>query len=352
MVFIGSICLITLLVQFDWSVTLFDGILGLSWSKEIVSFLKENTQGLIVFILMALYLEFFGIDGPTGEKNKRSANLEELLDRTTRHSPSQALLLSGLDGLFGASAANHIEKNVFRDMSVLRHFSLNILVKEDSEANYKIDVNWSYETDSKDFLVAMTTDPLCAEALLSTGLIAEVFVVEAMAEKVPATIQRYAESKGLNENTLENLEFKKLSTRKSNKVLASASLKNSTQPIHIFEAPNFHPNNNRRHDSCKIGIRYSTTQSSVYPYIFWMGDRIIELETIGIDLSNLPPQKYKNSKVHFFISALQYPANVSPQNGVWSFPLHTWLVPGQGILVVWPSESGNVEENGTKKQSV
>jgi hypothetical protein len=82
-------------------------------------------------------------------------------------------------------------------------------------------------------------------------------------------------------------------------------------------------------------ITYSIVQSLGCPYTYWMNDRISRIREISVDASELSDSHRSAVKVHRFMAASRWKAEMAFHQNVCVMPMNFWSVPGDGIVVTW-----------------
>ncbi|MFN3169139.1 MAG: hypothetical protein ACE37E_00425 [Hyphomicrobiales bacterium] len=315
-----------------------DGILGgIEWSSGIVAFLKENTQGLILLLLIGLFFEF--------RDRKSSSYIEQaaaesqtvsygLLKNAISASEGSALTEIGLSKLYGVDAARQMTQNLFVDLEVLKNLDLYIKINE-SDEDFHIDIELSYETNYDKFLVAVSRDTALIEKLLSSGEVNEAFYSNSRDLEIPATIKRIADGDGLDPKGVELMKMKVSSSRRKQKIASRTNLpKSSVEDFELYEeiSPAFKTLTRRR---ARFVISYQIKQSKNCTYTYWMNDRISLIREIKIDISAVSEQYRESIKLHRFMASSRWKAEVQFHNEVCVMPLDLWSVPGDGLVITW-----------------
>ncbi len=332
--FIGVLSAFTAFVQWDGAANLVDGITGgLRWSGELVKFFKANTQGLIQLILLGLFFEFVGLT-KSKDKERREAQVSQaLLERALASSTSSALVHGGLAEQYGLDAANEILRSSLKPCTVLRNLTLKISVSH-SASGYVVNVSIAYDKDSHDFIVGVTENPLQCEALLATGVLSEVFVVPQVTNDIPAKVRKRIRDNRTGSDVYHPLTFRELPDRAKRRLFSNTTLQASAGKFRIFEGSSAASKSDN--GPVMFEVLHEIEQSADYPFTFWTSDRVLQVKSMEIDLRSLTPAEQKGARIHLFMSSLQWSEDINPDKAVWHFPVQTWLLPGQGLVVMWP----------------
>ena len=334
--FLCGIIAITAAVQWHGlSIFLDDLAGGLPWSSGLVDLLRTNTQGMIVFILLGLFLEWSGIRQSAAERHRESEVVQRLLGRALLSSPGRALLESGLESIYGADAARQFSRNLFREGSILRNVSVNIAVSKNVNNDFVVDIDLSYRTGQNRFLVTVAKNPAHIESLLHTGLVAEGFSVQEKTDVVPATIRMVEEDKHSGEKAVHELTFHEITGRQRAALFRSARLADVGDAVRIFETKSNKPKLKNATSDCLYRVSYRHTQTREMPYTHWMNDRVSQINHIEVDLGGLGKEVYQKAKIFSFISSVQGSSGLNPDTGICLIPLNTWCIAGDGVVVVW-----------------
>ena len=328
----GVLATLTLVVQWSGLPGFLDQAIGVSGSAPLVAFLKENTQGLVIMVGFALYMELIGLEKPDGRKRQEKLAALNIIEQAVKASSSRALLQHSLREQYGDEAAKQFICALFRSSAEMRNFSVGITVERGMSGGLRTLHSYSYESSIERYLIATATDPLHAESLLSADVFSEVFVGEDFAH-VPFTVKcKKTDSHGVA--SLHSLEFREMGQCEKARLLRENAISLDSKKCKIFEgySENLKINGGDR-------VLYMVERRAVLPdgasRVYWKSDRILYVKELVVDLSNLGKDIYDGARVYTFIAALQWSADVVAESGVWVFPLETHLVPGQGCMVAW-----------------
>jgi hypothetical protein len=332
-------------VQWDGAAGLLDAATGgIPWSAGLLAFFKSNTQGLIQLILLGLYFEMLGISKSKDEERKEADVTRDLLQRALASSSNNALLQLSLQDRYGKEAAEQFLENTFKPCPVLRNMTVKIAARN-SKDGYEVTVSLTYSKDGDDFFVAVADDPLHCEALIATGVLSEVLVgPKTDPELVPATVRKRVKDARSGSPVYHEVEFVALSTAAKRKLFKETSLREVVEKLRVFEGctPTLR---NAFEGPASFEIQHSTWQSADYPFMFWLSDRVLEIDLIEIDFRELTSSQQAGARIHLFMSSLQWSKDIRPDNAIWRFPLRAWLLPGQGLGVIWPPmDASNIAE--------
>ncbi|MEI4233256.1 hypothetical protein [Roseovarius sp. D22-M7] len=325
-------------LQWDGLSDLLDGILGgIQWSGRIVSFLQENTQGLILLLLIGLFFEFK--DGCKSShdyiaKHEIGTTSYNLLKSAIVTSEGKALAQLGFAKLYGEEAATQMVENLFIESDVLKALDVSLALQETKNA-FLIDVELSYETPDNRFLVAVSRSTGLIESLLATGEVNEAFYSNDPNLGIPATIKRIPKFYDSNSKDVELLNMEKLPAKQKRKIARRIGLPGTLiDDFELFEEVNSIseiPNK----QLARFVINYRISQSKGCPFAYWMNDRISLVRQVKIDVKALAPKQQNAVKVHRFMASSRWRAETQFHNGVCVIPLDLWSVPGDGIVVTW-----------------
>jgi hypothetical protein len=332
-IFCSVVAAISILVQSPKLPVILDSALGgVSWSKGIVNFLKSQTQGLLLLIWLSLYLEFIGLEKSKDRERKEKEELFNLLEIALKASSPAVLFRQSLESQYGEEAlAQQLTGSIIRPTPILKNFRVRSKVTRSSNKNFNIELTYNYEAKIPRYIVALTDEPLQAEALLSTGKFAEVFIVQKTINNspiLPFTVKCYRKTQDRVE-LLGNLNFSKLSNDEKKKLFTGTAelFEGKIDRVHLIKPT----------DTIQYTVVYTNIQESRYPYTFWLSDRVLYLSHVEVDLSALGQEVYNLARIHFFMATVESVAKETPSDGVWFFNLDKWLVNGQGFIVFWPS---------------
>lgn len=340
-VFVGVLAIATALVQWSGLSSLLDDTLGIPWSKGIVSFLKTNTQGLVLLALITLFYEFIGFESSREDTRERQRALFDLLDAALLSAPNSALIQYSLRREHDDPTAGALSRYLLSDRALLRDFSVSVRV-EPYQDQFKVTITMQYKASLDRYIVALTSDSLAVEPLTVARAVTETFVVPAeLAEVVPNVVGSVVEISAVTINDVndagsrDNLTFRPISDRKRRKVLRDAGISQDIRACRLYVA---HPLRDLRlpdrPTELQYGVRFSTMRSR--GHTFWSSDRPLHVRSIEVDLSALTPRQIADAEVHLFVGTVGWAPSVEGNAGYWLFPLDRWIVAGQGVVIVWP----------------
>jgi hypothetical protein len=333
---------ITVLVQWSGLSSVLDTIAGFAWSAGFVRFLKTNTQGMVIMVMLSLFFEFIGFDESKERARREVEVVQELAAESLRATPTRALARHCLELEYGAEGAEQLMHCILRRSPVLRDFCLRIRVSPRPSGAFEVWTSLTYETDSSRYILGITDKPLHAETLLSTGLLAEVIVVDDMTpvRATPAVVPvqvNWMRRNGQAADEVGQLEWTLLSGRRKGAVLKAAGLLTMSDEFSLFEGQPLKRRKSQPNKVIQYEVVTTTVQPASRPYSFWLSDRVLHVKSIEVDLSALGPTIFSEARIHLFIAALPWAGDLSSANGRWSLPVNKWLVNGQGLMVIWPT---------------
>lgn len=336
LLFLLALSVFTAFVQWDGASHVLDQATGgIPWSVGLIAFFKSNTQGLLQLVALGLYLEFVGIGKSKDRERKETELVQSLLERSIKTSSDSALLHLALAGRFGEEAATKIGHEIFKPCPVLRNLSVRIKIRNCVEG-FEIQATLSYSKQGDDYLIAVTEEPLECEALISTGVLSEVFVAsQGIADAIPVKVRKRVKLVGSDSYSYHDLEFSPLTSRAKKLLFRNTALQRETDRLRIFEG-NSTTLRGDPESPVHFEIVHTNKQPAEYPFTFWMSDRPLEVQFIEVDFSSLSVQQQQGARLHLFMSSLGWSHDVVPSSAVWRFPVQSWLLPGQGIAIVWP----------------
>lgn len=244
-------------------------------------------------------------------------------------------LRHGLKERFGGEAADQILKNALKPCPILRNVVVKITPRNRVDG-YDVSLKLTYSRDDDRFLVAVTDSSFQCEALLATGVLAEVFMASVADDSVvPAKVKKWVKAPSTESYVSHDLEFTALSVVQKKELFKNTALLNQVQNLRIFEGKS--PGLKQAYSgSVTFEMESFHRQTADYPFMFWLSDRVLEVQSMEVDFSALTTQQQRGCRIHLFMSSLQGSDDVNPDSAVWNYPHRTWLLPGQGLAVIWP----------------
>lgn len=331
---LGATIAVTFAVQWPDLSGFLDDLVGLDWSSGIVQFLRQNTQGLIVFVMLGLFFEWSGLRQTAEEAHRESRTALRLLEDTLRSSSGRPLMELGLASIYGEQAARQFSNNLFRDCNVLKNVRVSITVLP-HPSGYEIEAELSYSCDQKVFVAAVVNSPSLSEALLRTGVVSEVFVVTEECKGVPAVVTRIDDDPRSGEKIVSEIAFDELTGSRKSRLFSGVNLK---IPMDSFRVYSGRSDKKGSLAEYTYRITHRAHQPSAEAFTFWMNDRVIQIDSVDVNLRALGEEVFKKARLYRFLASSQWTANLGFETGRCILPLNTWSVAGDGIFVTWPQK--------------
>lgn len=345
LLFCLGVAMFTALVQWDGLPGLLDDAVGYEWSTPLVDFLRLNTQGMIIMVLLSLYLEFIGFDRSGAKERAAQAGLTDLLDITVASSAPQALARAGLAKEFGPAGGDALSQLVSSRGPVISEAHVRIEVVPEVNGDFRVRIRLSYRSDIHEFVVAQSTDPLMVEAMSSIPAVSEVYLVEptelAMPPAPNSDRQVGVIVRSAGKELASTLTFKEITKSRLKALLDGSGVAADNSRVKVFVSDGKLPSSDPGADAPRFEFSTSYVVSADVPTTFWLADRPMHVREIAVDLRAIGQPAYARAQVHLAAHGTPWAHRKPATAGEWIFPLDTWLVAGQGLHVVWPTSRTN-----------
>jgi hypothetical protein len=344
LVFLGGLVLLIGLVQWHHLPAVLDSPLGSKWSDGIITFLKNNTSSLVILFVLTLFYEFVGLERSAEENRRRDASLLDLLSATLASSSNDALIEYSLRREHDEPDSATLARLLLGEKGTkLSEFSVVVRV-EASDSGYHTVMTYKYTATLPKYIVALTPNPLVVQTLSLARAVTETIVVPRDATGLApnaagsrVTIVGVAHGvSGTAGGSLSPLRFRTMPDRRRRALLRNAGITQEVDDCVLYEASPVVDLNTTADGKVEYVVKYRTLES--LPFTFWVNDRPLHVRAIEIDLSALGRAKYERAQVHLFAGLVGWAARVKEDDGRWLFPIDSWLLAGQGVVVAWPRD--------------
>jgi hypothetical protein len=344
-VIIFNVALVALIVavQTSWFSAFLDDILGLKWSSSIVGFLKQNTQGLIIILLLELYATWVLSSDKRESVTLSRSELSEIATTVLASRDARSLVEAGFKQFLGTSDGVHslVDRLLpphpfFRDTTVLityqpidgstdqvrwqQHLTftaaidkLHVVVTNSRLTTQSVFANFPEATEVYTMTQGMSLDG--AAALVQQRLKVDV--------SAPDT--------GRIEPN-RRLTFQELSPSQRRGFVQTRSTLDP-ETVRIFRA-------NTEIVPSVDGMRQFSflvedTRNLSQRYSLWMVERPVYVRSITFDFSRLlDADKFDFQFIPFFMVVRNSHTPDLDENR-YRFDIDAWLTSGQGIIAVW-----------------
>lgn len=350
-VFLGLV--ITLIVAANTTIlaTVLDALLGVTWSAPIVQFIKQNTQGLIVILLLSIYLEHVRptraergeIDRAVQGFRSELRRLENLIVTRNLETVSPQLVLEQvLKNRYGSAAqvANLVrtllpEKHHYRDVSV----NYTLIDDPADERLLTLQYELRFSARIEEFVVALVPSPVLQDAVCADGdRIHDVFTCS------NSDNQRLNMQKLLGSSSAVRVITTGSSGVSSEVLCRFASVPQSELPKYL---PSLAQDELGQIDLVRcvlppesddqriITVAHEFSLCKDDHYCYWLADRPMFIERISFDVSRFMVARTARFNVQPFMANCSVRSSRLASGPVFTIDVRNWLVKGQGAILSW-----------------
>jgi len=326
-----------------------NAVVGIKWSDPIVNFIKINTQGLIIILLLSIYLEY--IKKPDDKilhlKSDLLKELPNMIKQTLMaggfisEGEDQAILTRILKAHYGEDVnVNNLANTVlssrvfYTDVSV----SNKLIGHKENPELYDLEYEIDFKASINEFVIALVCSSHLQDRISSSCTkINDVLVFSSQSSFVD-NVNKIKNSEQSFRVVIESTEG--LSNHRNCKFneVNKNEYRNYLHDIHEDEFKNISLLRAKIPSDVKI-INYLLSLTFKMHkedhYCYWVADRPMYLNKIGFDATQL---NYKDKTVFifqpFFMNLSGIIQNPS-QSSIFSLDVHNWVVKGQGAFLTW-----------------
>lgn len=343
------VIVLIVVIQSDAFPAFLDTIMGASWSSDIVRIMRLNTQGFIILLLIQLYLEGKSKDQFEAYLEERNGVLEARVSDLLADSSAESLIAYSLRKRLGSdspdltSLAKKLvpQRPEFLDVEV--SFKFNALT--DSSTHYTLTYQMSFTAAIDEMLFAVAGSQLVQEALLAsipdlTGSTplqrGEVLTDAAKILQREISVNQTIRT-GNGTSRFVSVSLERIPSSEISKYLPVGS------PLSSRDFALFVGRLQGRVDEKKrVILRMKRPLLIRENCIPWISIRIMFLNVIAFDFTGFPDKDRYSFEAYPFLLVDQSAgvANWWNDSGdILHLLVHSWITPGQGILVSWQAKS-------------
>lgn len=331
--------------------SLLDAIVGVAWSKTIVDFLKLNTQGLIIILLLSIYLEYIREDpkkllskNTVEDLGKEIKSMKGIIEKDYwTQIDSKSVLKNILQVHYGntSNVSNLIsiitpQKCTYSNVSVL--YELNDI--NDKTDLYQLKYQLRFRCNINEYLIAFVTSAF-------------------LQDKISAVCDKINDVFSLSDKNTMDDALSRISSGESSfrliRQLKEGPTEQINYPIKKIER-SMYPNYLDKIDtkeyeniqlfSCKINddlggiigfiVSYNFTMRKDDHYCYWVADRPMYLENLTFNATNFSMTPQTKFVFQPFVANFSELADEYYSTPAYhSIDIHNWIVKGQGVILTW-----------------
>lgn len=162
----AAILVLVAVINLPFGADLLDAPLGISWSSDIVLFLRTQTQGMLLLIGFSLIVEASGWTFSKADERKLRSRQSDLLQLVLDEAPDELLVRTGLVHRYGAQV-DSLERIVISDRASLMNTSIFVSVEPLGSNQVVTRHELEFDWQSSEFTYCLVRNTLVLEAALS-----------------------------------------------------------------------------------------------------------------------------------------------------------------------------------------
>lgn len=319
-----------------------DEVVGFSWSTGLVDFLRINSQGLMVLVLLSLLFEFTRYDELKEYLTSRDSQVEHQLTTMLLRQEPRSLVSYSIASFHAAPEAevSSLTNMVAPKEAVFRDASMNVhLRRSDSSDFYWYDSEFRFTTDQREILFAVTNRTTLVDSLLT---------------RVPLLVEAWSHHDGRDLSQVSSTsDYVSIieSVRHSDGTVSDRLLKMTRVPaaqslsyysdgeplpdsdVALFSYQFPREDWAREHS---ISLRMVSKCPTSDTYTYWIASRTMYLKQLSFDARDL---LHADSRLQFCLHpclGLHRTTDANEEaSGRMRLYVNSWIVRGQGAFVTW-----------------
>jgi hypothetical protein len=335
---------------------------GTEWSEGIVRFLRINTQGFIILLVVQLYLEGSRKNRLEEYMIARAESTEARVAGLVEEGSEEHLIAYALRRKLGGSGAEieSLVRVLLPDRPYFTETSVQFLfrgIPGDAE-HYRLHYTLEFVAAIDEVLFAVASSPLVSESLFaSIPALTEVTMLQpgqelepaarAIVQSVSVSVPRFT---GDRSGGLLRLPLDPIEPAETMRYLPPGSSLKPTE-FKLFRCGLGGPPRAAK----RITIKMKRDTKIAENCLPWIADRAIFLKSVTFDYSAFPERDRYDFIVYPFFLANRDAHEVqrdSDHADYVQFALNQWVTSGQGIMVTWQPRSaappGTAVQAGTR----
>lgn len=318
--------------QTGWLADALNATLGFHWAGGISKFMKDNTQGLVILLVLSWYADV--ITHP-----KETRGLSEM-EQVLATSDGRALLKYSLKhGLGTDVGTDTLAKSLLPARPYYFDTTVSIsLEPADRKPGYHVrDYNIIFSTTMSELLFAITDYPKTTQIIFDEiPQIADV-----------ASLQGALNDTGLDaasELIDSSVSISVIEDASSSSVRKYLTAVPMNEGLRYLRPGSTLPAQSFRLFRCDLGagsalrrvsLRTRLLYGSSDPYDIWMVDRPIFVKWYDVDVSRFPQKQNFTFTLHPFLVGARNAQDAEYAPGRFHLEIENWLMPGQGLALTW-----------------
>lgn len=344
-VFFFLLSLLIIFINSPYITPALDCLMGVKWSKPIVTLLQANSQGLVVAFLIAFYWDVIRSKKPTivfGENNITISNgVTDILAQFDTREVIKILLNGFFKKHKDNGNVNNIVDLIIPDKEIYTDVRIKYTLVDNANdpAKYVLDYEIEFTSKLKEYVLAVVTNPeMQCRISNNCSLVCDVITIPTLqysdlySDDLLKKIDIHKISKDSSGQTRKTpLVMKRVTARDSQKYLTGIK-KDDCESVLLFKAQI----SSDTEVPCTILL--STPEFELDKddhYIYWVSDRPMWVNQIEFDVSKFTFDSRKKFNVQPLIVNYKINSNLNKTNDKVILWLHDWIGNGCGVIFSW-----------------
>jgi hypothetical protein len=307
-----------------------DGALGFHWSAGLVKFLRSNTQGLVVLIVLAIIYQYAGLEITSRDQLEALKAARQFEQAVLDHAGADFLIATGLSQLMEHDAATAFTTRLMLDRPQMRSTTVSVEVlplagRDDIVTlRHRVECQWqsgrvlfALLRHHSDVAAVIRCLPEVTETRVHVSTHSPSFD-DVKASKTLATDNPFQCLSGAGWRVPP---LQALGARTVQGLAGRAGVR--LEDIAFFEG--------KVESASRLAILNVQDQEASTRWTWWQADRMIEVQSVIVDVSAL---QIANPTLQVFWRPTDV-GHHQPWPGRWEFGSPMWLTPGDGLCVMW-----------------
>jgi hypothetical protein len=321
---------------------------GLEWSRAIFTFLKQNTQGLILLLLLEFYLEVIredrtretiqqGADRLSNDIKSLGSNVREEAIRLTSDAE---LIEKALQRRYGTAAnVASLVSTVLSNKPWYDDVYVDVTLEDSPEEphRYRLSYHMVFTAAIDEFVVALTTKATVEETLLASSTLINRIYVTSDRLGLEETIRAFADSVTLdvgtvspNSGTQVNRTLSRIPRKDYGRYVGTTKGLTAKDFVLLGVPLQGPPGSSRR-----LSVRLSFLHNVSDHYWYWKAERPMFLRRITFDCSRFGKPGVRRFNLQPFLGGNDTAHVAERSPGKFVLPGEKWVVEDQGAMILW-----------------
>lgn len=335
------IMIFTIILNLEGADRWFDGMIGIPWSSSIVAFLKQNTQGLIVIVLLTLWYEYVGLERPRQAEREERKSLERFFHTVSTHGNSHYLIRRGIESQNSSNQPiDQLVNLIATPGPVINSCSVRIHLRQVEANVVEVRHHAEFEWDGNPFRYAIVdssetlnrVNSVLPDVLETTVRIDSKRPLTDVAAEIVANSPFTALP--ASAETARPIALNRVSGRELRQI--HKRLGTNNQSLILLESVNI-----KTKGEYRLRVSHLQRHAMSTSLAWWMADRPTYVSRIYIDATGLGDDHSLDRLLIFcgnFVASGEWISR-----NCWEATNVGWMVSGQGVVLHWQPDAANVQ---------